>query len=460
MPEASAPPERPAPGHILVVDDEPTTLKNLRRILEKEGHRVATYGNSVRALERLTSELFDVVISDLRMPHLDGLELLDQVKRLEPEVEVIIITGFASLDGAVEATKKGAYHFLAKPFTPDELRAKVDQALYQKRMRSRARERRAEAGAAGRSPLIIGRSPAMRRVAEIIDQIAPTDCNVLLSGESGTGKELAARAIHARSRRSEGPWVAFNCASLNLELMENELFGHEKGSYTGADQPKAGLLEAAHGGTLFLDEIGEMPLGMQVKLLRALQEREVLRVGGTRPIPVNIRVVAASALDLKAEVEAGLFRRDLFYRLDVVNLELPRLAERGGDIPLLAYHFLEMFRRRMKKPVRGLAPEALKILSSYAYPGNVRELMNIMERAMALCQGELVMARDLPPDLSSVELASFSRPSGAPPTLEELERSYIEHVLQQSGGVRNRAAEILGIDRVSLWRKMKKFNLE
>ena len=336
----------PEPGRIMVVDDEPSVIKNLRRILEKQGHEVATSGNPLRALERLAAEPFDLLISDLRMPGLDGLELLERVKRQAPQMEVIIVTGFASLDAAVEATKKGAYHFLAKPFTPEELREKVDQALYQRQMRRAARAPE-DAGPAESAPLMIGGSPAMRRVAEVLEQIAPTDVNVLISGESGTGKELAARTIHARSGRAGGPWVAFNCASLNRELMENELFGHEKGSFTGADQAKAGLLEAAHGGTLFLDEIGEMPPAMQVKLLRALQEREVLRVGATRPVAVDIRVIAASAMDLKAEVEAGAFRRDLFYRLNVVNLELPRLAERGEDIPLLAFHFMDTFRRRM-----------------------------------------------------------------------------------------------------------------
>ncbi len=443
----------------MVVDDEASALKSLRRILEKEGHRVSTYSNPVRALERLAREPFDLLVTDLRMPHLDGMDLLERAKQTAPGLEVIIITGYASLEGAVQATKKGAYHFLAKPFTPEQVRSVVAQALAQKQLRDQARSLNQPAGAGGQAPLLIGQSPQMRQVAEIISQIAPTECNVLITGESGTGKELAARAIHAQSRRAEGPWVAFNCAAINPNLMENELFGHEKEAFTGAGQAKAGLLEAAHGGTVFLDEIGEMPPAMQVKLLRALQEREVLRVGGTKPVPVDVRVVSATARDLKAETSLGAFRQDLYYRLNVVSLTLPRLAEREGDIPLLAFHFLEMFKRRMNKAVRGIVPEALEILASYAYPGNVRELMNIMERAVALCDGELIRVRDLPPDLATVELASFSRPSGAPPTLEEQERSYIEHVLKLTGGVRTRAAEILGIDRVSLWRKMKKYGL-
>ncbi|MCB2225464.1 MAG: sigma-54 dependent transcriptional regulator [Desulfarculaceae bacterium] len=447
------------PGRVMVVDDEGTALKNLRRILEKEGHQVSTYSNPVRALELIKREPFDVLLSDLRMPHLDGLELLDQAKLAAPGLEVIIITGYASLDGAVEATKKGAYHFLAKPFTPEQVRAVVAEALALKQSRDAAialEEQEEESG----GPLIIGQSPQMRRVAEVIAQIAPTDCNVLIMGESGTGKELAARAIHAQSQVAEGPFVAFNCAALNAELAENELFGHEKGAYTGAGEAKAGLLEAAQGGTIFLDEIGEMPQAMQVKLLRALQEREVLRVGATRPIGLRVRVVAATARDLKAEVGLGAFRQDLYYRLNVVSLVLPRLAERGKDIELLAYYFLGLFNKRMKKKIRGIGPKAMELLSSYAYPGNVRELANIMERAVALCAQELITERDLPPDLAAVELASFSRPGGEEPTLEELERRYIEHILEITGGVRTRAAAILGIDRVSLWRKMKKFGLE
>lgn len=448
------------PGRILVVDDEPTALKTLRRILEKEGHQVSTYSNPVRALELIKSQPFDVLLSDLAMPHLDGLELLDRAKLAAPDLEVIIITGYASLSGAVTATKKGAYHFLAKPFTPAEVRQAVAEALAQKQARDAAEEVAAHEGTLPEGPLVIGQSPQMRAVAEIIRQIAPTDCNILITGESGTGKELAARSIHNHSRCKNGPFVAFNCAALNAELMENELFGHEKGAFTGAGQTKTGLLEAANGGTIFLDEIGEMPLAMQVKLLRALQEREILRVGGTRTVRLDVRVVAATARNLKNEVGQGAFRQDLYYRLNVVSLELPRLAERGDDIQLLAYYFLGQFNRRMGKAVTSIAPSAMDLLSGYAYPGNVRELMNIMERAVALCARDTVTERDLPADLADLELASFHAPAGESPTLEEMERRYIEHILEVTGGVRVRAAEILGIDRVSLWRKMKKFGLE
>lgn len=452
--------ERPGYGRIMVVDDEGTALKSLRRILEKDGYRVSTYNNPVRALELLRKETFDVLLSDLRMPHLDGLELLDQAKLAVPGLEVIIVTGYASLNGAVEATKKGAYHFLAKPFTPGQVRAVVKEALAQKQLCDDARVLREKTSLLADGPPIIGNSPGMKRVAEVIAQIAHTDCNILITGESGTGKELAARSIHVQSRWAPGPFVAFNCAALNAGLMENELFGHEKGAFTGASQTKAGLLEAAHGGTVFLDEIGEMPQAMQVKLLRALQEREVLRVGGTKPVQLEVRVVAATARDLKAQVDLGAFRQDLYYRINVVNLKLPNLAERGGDIQLLAYYFLGVFTRSMDKKFRGISSHALELLTSYAYPGNVRELANIMERAVALCTGDMIRQRDLPPDLAAVELASFTRTRGEEFTLEEMERRYIEHILEISGGVRTKAAAILGIDRVSLWRKMKKYQLD
>ena len=453
-------PVKQTPGRILVVDDEEIPLKRLRRILEKQGHLVSTYSAPLRALDRLMEQPYDILLTDLRMPHMDGLELLDQAKLIYPDLEVIILTGFASLEGAVKATKKGAYHFLPKPFTPGDVIRVVDEALGQKRLREAAQKEEAGTVAPGREPFMVGKSPQMVRVAQTIAQIAVTDCNVLIVGQSGTGKELAARAIHAQSLRASGPRVAFSCAALSPELIDNELFGHEKDAFTGASRTQAGLLEAASGGTLFLDEIGEMPPNMQVKLLRALQEREILRVGGTRPVPVDIRVVAAASRDLRTEVEHGGFRRDLFYRLNVVTLELPRLAERKGDIALLAHYFLDLFNARMGKDIKGFTQEAMDLITAYAYPGNVRELMNIMERAVALCRESLIQARDLPPDLAQVEVSVFPKADEHTPTLEEMERQYIEHILNLTGGMRSRAASILGIDRVSLWRKMKKFNLK
>jgi DNA-binding NtrC family response regulator len=447
-------------GRIVVVDDQPLALKNLRRILENDGYRVSTFNNPLRALKRLEEEHCDLIISDIKMPYMDGLALLNQAKRLVPNIGVILITGYATVEGAVEATKLGAYHYLAKPFTPEQVRKLVKQALKDKYLMDESARQDKGQGSSGLGPVIIGRSPKMVQVAEVIRQIAPAECNVLIMGESGTGKELVARAIHAQSARTRGPFVAFNCGAFSEELIANELFGHEKEAYTGAISRKPGLLETANGGTVFLDEIGGMPLSMQIKLLRVIQEREVIPVGGTRPTALDIRIVAATAEDLKAAVNDGAFRQDLYFRLNVVSIVLPRLAERRQDIPLLGYHILEKFRRRTKKKAKAISQEAMTLLENYAFPGNVRELENILERAVAMCQGEVIQVHDLPPDLAEVELYSYHRAGRALLNLEELEQDYIRHILQLTGGVRTRTAEILGIDRASLWRKMKKYGLE
>lgn len=446
-------------GRIMVIDDEPVALKNLRRILEKAGHKISTFASPLSALKRLEEEAFDLVISDIRMPYIDGMELLDRARRLAPGIEVILVTGYASFDGAVEATKKGAFHYLAKPFTPAQVRSLVSQALREKFLKEESARPHDDGRRDPLTPLIIGKSLCMVRVEAVIRQIAPTDCNVLITGESGTGKELAARSIHAHSRRARGPFVAFNCGAFTEELVANELFGHEKEAFTGAQSRRPGLLETANGGTLFLDEIGDMPFSTQVKLLRVIQEREVIRVGGTTPTPLDIRIIAATAKDLKAEVTEGVFRQDLYFRLNVVNIALPSLAERREDIPLLAYHILDKCRRRAKKSIRAISEEAMALLKDYAFPGNVRELENILERAVAMCRDEVIQVSDLPPDLSELTLHSYRRPGEKILSLEELERDYIRHVLDLTGGVRTRAAKILGIDRASLWRKMKRYGI-
>jgi transcriptional regulator with PAS, ATPase and Fis domain len=283
---------------------------------------------------------------------------------------------------------------------------------------------------------------------------------VLITGESGTGKELVARSIHALSQRVKGPFVAFNCGAFSDDLIANELFGHEKEAFTGALTSKPGLLETANSGTLFMDEIGDMPPSMQLKLLRVIQEREVTRVGGTRPVALDVRIIGATARDLKEGVAEGLFRQDLYYRLNVVNIDLPKLSERKEDIPLLAYHILEKLKRRMKKAITDISGHAMNLLQGYAYPGNVRELENILERAVAMAQSGVIQAWDLPPDVESLEVYSYERTNGGLLKLEELEQDYISHVLKLCGGSRTKAAEILGIDRASLWRKMKKYGLD
>jgi DNA-binding NtrC family response regulator len=443
-------------GRILVIDDDEMTQKNLRRILEKLGHQVSTYGNPLRALQRLEESPYDVIITDFRMPYLDGLELLNRAKRLSPDVEVILITGYASLEGAVQATKQGAFHYLAKPFDPEQVRAIVNKAL---ELRC-CKEQRGTPSPIDDGPLLIGKSRKILDIHEVIRQIAPTECSVLVTGESGTGKELVARSIHALSQRAKGPFVAFNCGAFSDDLIANELFGHEKEAFTGALTTKPGLLETANHGTILMDEIGDMPPPMQLKLLRVIQEREVTRVGSTRPVALDVRIIGATARDLKGGLAEGLFRRDLYYRLNVVNIEMPKLSERKEDIPLLAYHILEKVRRRMKKEITGISGHAMNLLQGYAYPGNVRELENILERAVAMAQSGVIQAWDLPPDVESLEVYSYERAKGGLLKLEELEQDYVSHVLKLCGGSRTKAARILGIDRASLWRKMKKYGLD
>jgi len=445
--------------HVVIVDDEPITLKRLRRILEKKGYHVSAFSSPRRALKHLENAPCDLLISDIQMPGMDGLELMSNACGRLPELECILITGYASIDGAVEATKEGAFHYLAKPFTPDQLVAIVEQALSQVAVKDAAR-RSADDMHKALLPAIIGNSQKMRQVEKLIRQVAPTDINVLITGESGTGKELVARSVHALSQRAQGPFVAFNCGALAETLIDNELFGHEKGAYTGAENSAPGLLEMASGGTIFLDEIGEMPHAMQVKLLRVLQEKELIRVGGRTAIALDVRVISATSKDLKTAVADGAVRSDFFFRINVFNIQLPPLNERREDISLLAYYILDRIQSQRKIKIAAISLKAMDLLTNYAFPGNVRELENILERAAAVSRDEVIRVSDLPPDLGAFELQEYRRPEGPLMTLEELEQDYIVHILKLTNGVRVRTAEILGIDRASLWRKMKKYNME
>ncbi|MGD9249604.1 MAG: sigma-54 dependent transcriptional regulator [Desulfobacterales bacterium] len=447
------------PFNITIIDDDTIALKRLRRILEKEGYLVAAFSNARRVLDHLEKSACDLVISDVKMPGMNGFDLMTRARNRFPAIEFILITGFANIEDAVHATKEGAFHYLAKPFTPDQLREKVAQALSQCRLKET--DLSPPTVDAGRDlPLMIGESPLIRQLKATIGQVAPTDCNVLITGESGTGKELVARLLHGQSLRTDKPFVAFNCASLTESLIANELFGHEKGAFTSAEDSRPGLLEMAHGGTLFMDEIGDIPPAMQVKLLRVLQEKEVLRVGGTHPIPLDVRIVSATAQDLKAAVDEGAMRSDFFFRINVFNIHMPPLRDHRDDIPLLAYHVLHRVRGKGKSRIKAISQEAMAILTHYPFPGNVRELENILERAAAICRDNVIRTSDLPPDLVELELQDYRRPEGNLMTLEELEQDYIAHVLKQTGGFRRRTAEILGIDRASLWRKMKKYGIE
>jgi DNA-binding NtrC family response regulator len=446
-------------SRVLIVEDDDLARENLAYILSKEDYEIESVGSGPEALELIRAKDYDLILTDLRMEKVDGMEVLSQAKALKPEVEVIMITGYATVDSAIEAMKKGAFHYIPKPYKIEEVRAIVRQALEKKRLRDEVERLRRDIEAREGLSSIVGKSKPIQELMETIRKIAPTDCNVLIIGETGTGKELVARAIHQLSRRSRGPFLALNCGAFTEELLANELFGHEKEAFTGAHSVKQGLFEAANGGTLFLDEIGDMPQAMQVRLLRVIQERAVLRLGGTKTIPVDVRIVAATNKDLKSLVEEGKFRSDLYFRLNVVSLHVPPLSQRREDIPLLAHHFLKKFAARHGKEAREISEEMMAALMNYPFPGNVRELENIIERAVALSKGPVLDIKDLPEDIQLFQMRAVRSRMGALPTLEEAERDYIKWVLEYTGWNKTRASEILGIDRVSLWRKIKQYGL-
>ncbi|RKX60901.1 MAG: sigma-54-dependent Fis family transcriptional regulator [Thermodesulfobacteriota bacterium] len=444
---------------ILIVEDERITLRNLEYILKKEGYEVTSTTSGVNALKLLQEEKFDLVLTDLKLEKVDGIEILEKCKEVEPDTEVIIITAYATISSAIESMKKGAFYYLPKPFKLEELKKLVKEALEKVKLKKEI-TRLKSLIETGEKPIIITQNPKMQKILETAKKIAPTDCNVVITGESGTGKELLAQYIHSHSLRANGPFVAINCSVLSEELLANELFGHEKGAFTGANTTKKGLIEVANKGTLFLDEISEMSLSMQAKLLRVIQEKEFIRLGGTTPIKVDVRFIAATNKDLKELLKEGKFREDLFYRLNVISFHLPPLSERKEDIPLLAYYFLKKYSNLMKKEVKEISPSALEILMNYDYPGNIRELENIIERGVALVTGDTLEPGHLPEDLQLLKIKAFRKKEGRYPTLEEQEKEYILWILKEVGGNKTLAAQILGIDRVSLWRKLKKYGIE
>lgn len=447
-------------ARILIVEDEFIARENLEHILQKEGYQTLALDSGVKALKELEKNEFDLVMTDLRMQQVDGMQVLERTRELFPDTEVIMITGYATVSSAVEAMQKGAYHYLAKPYKIDEVRILVRQALERRWLKQEVSELRQQVKSQKGIPLLIGKTPPMESLKNLIAQIAPTDCTVLILGETGTGKELVAKAIHHLSTRSDQRFLAINCGSFTEELLAHELFGHEKEAFTGARGVKKGLLEVAAGGTVFLDEIAEMSLSMQAKLLRVLQDKTFFRVGGTTEIPVDIRILAATNKDLKTEVERGTFRQDLYYRLNVITTEVPPLSERQDDIPLLSQHFLEKFSAAQGKQVEQISPIVMDILLNYTFPGNVRELENIIERAVTLASGSTVEVQHLPADLREQRFDIQRRLRTELLTLEENEKEYIGWVLAQMEGNKTKAAEILGIDRVSLWRKLKRYGMD
>ncbi|MBW1697180.1 MAG: sigma-54-dependent Fis family transcriptional regulator [Deltaproteobacteria bacterium] len=451
-----------AENRILIVDDDDICRKNLTRLFQREGFHVSGARDGKTALKRLSELPYDVVMADLVMDDIDGLELLEQIKTRFPDTEVILITGYASIPTAIEAVKKGAYHYLEKPFRPDETIHLVRQAIEKKRLREQVikLETQLQRDLKASIPTLIGNSRVMVEVVKLIKQVARVNCNVLITGESGTGKELAALMIHYHSQRRNNNFLAINCGGFAEELLANELFGHEKDAFTGASSTRIGLLETASGGTLFLDEIGEMPQSMQVKLLRAIQEQEIIRVGGTRPISIDVRIISATNQDLKKAVHAGLFRRDLYYRLNVVSIDIPPLRKRKEDIPILAHYFLHRTAKRFHRRVSTFSDQAMEALRNYYFPGNVRELENIIEHAVALTRDNTIQLKDLPADLSELEVFSFEASDNKVMTLRKMEQNYIRWVLRRVGHNKTKAAKLLGIDRSSLWRHLKNCEFE
>jgi DNA-binding NtrC family response regulator len=446
---------------ILVVDDEESMCKFMEIMLKKEGYQVATYQHAPDALKQVKSEEYDLVIADLMMPEMSGLELLSQAKSAKPELDFIVMTAFASVDSAIEALKHGALDYITKPFRVDEIKIAVKKSLQQKQITRENIQLKKELRTKFDFDSFIGNCAEIVKLKKLAEKIAASDSTVLIEGESGTGKELIARAIHYRSPRSDKPFVTINCAALPETLLESELFGHVKGSFTGAVKDNEGLFKAADGGTFFLDELGTTSLALQAKLLRVLEEKEITPVGGTLPIKVDVRLLAATNADLEQEVKLGNFRADLYYRLHVIPISIPPLRERKEDIKLLCSYFVRKYCKRIQTEEKSVAEDAMERLLSYKWPGNVRELENAIEHAILLSKGSQITTADLPERLvepDKVELVNEGIP--ASPTLEAIEKAYIFWVLNQTGWQKSKAASILGIDSSTLYRKIEKYRLK
>lgn len=450
---------------ILVVDDEPGMCHILKRMLTDEGYTVYTANNGGDALKLVAQDPPDAAMLDIRMPGMDGLEILSRIKEESPETAVIMMTAFGTVETAVQAMKRGAYEYITKPFNNDEVLHIVGNAIERKRLLDRtrylAKQLEEQQGVEG----LIGDSYPMQKLFTLVKKAAPTDSTILILGESGTGKELVARAIHNLSERKEEKFLAINCGALPRELIESELFGYEKGAFSGAHQRKIGLFESADGGTLFLDEIGDLPMELQVKLLRALEQREIRRIGSVTDKAVDVRVIAATNRDLKENVQAGAFREDLYYRLSIVDIPLPPLRDRNEDIPQLADHFISRFNQKMNRSVEGIEPEALKRLMNYSWPGNVRELENLIQRCMVLRESGVISIEDLPETLSGRakpgQTGAFIDPNELTfqKAREAFEHQYLERLLSANGGNVTRSALMAGISRRHLQELMKKYGL-
>jgi DNA-binding NtrC family response regulator len=444
--------------NILIVDDEKNIREGLGRALELEGYRTLLAADGEQAMVQIEKEEIDLIIADLKMPGLSGEELLKKVVSAYPTVPVIILTGHGTIESAVKAMRDGAYDFLTKPLNLERLSLLVKRALSNRELFLQHRALQEELGRRTKFPQIIGKSERMQKIFEVVSQVAPTKASVLITGESGVGKEMIADAIHFNSPRKDKAYIKVHCAALTETLLESELFGHEKGSFTGAISRRRGRFELANGGTIFLDEIGEINQSVQIKILRVLHEKKFERVGGEETIEADVRIISATNKDLKQEIAANNFREDLYYRLNVVNLHIPPLRERQDDIPLLMATFLKEFTEENKKKIEGIDPKARLILSQYPWPGNVRELRNCIESAVVLCKGTVISADDLPPYLqTSSEKEYIKLNTGI--SLAEAEKQIITFTLNSCGGNKSKTAEVLGIGRKTLHRKLSEYNI-
>lgn len=437
---------------ILVAEDEEITLKHLLNTLKREGYEVTGVRNGREAIELLQKERFDVVITDIKMPEMSGMDVLERAKEIDHDTEVLIITGFGSIGSAVEAMKKGAYDYITKPFDLDELIIKV-RNIQERKVLKRENIALKAYFAMNKRLSIIAKSKSMQDILNTVENIKDSDCNVLITGETGVGKSLIAKIIHFTSRRQNMPFLSINCATLTEELLASELFGHERGAFTGAVKTKQGLVEIAHKGTLFLDEISEMTTNLQAKLLKVIEDGEFYRVGGTRPIKVDVRFIAATNQDVRAAIREGRFREDLYYRLNVMEIFIPPLRERREDIEPLANYLLKKHLSEANKKIKGFTEEAMDILKNYTFPGNVRELENIIERAIILERSDMITPESLPQTLRIFHIETFEPEKIKP--LNEITKEYAERVVEFFGGNKSKAAEALGISRTSLWRILK-----
>jgi two-component system response regulator HydG len=453
------------PSHILIVDDDPNHLKTLQTIIRSWGYRVFVADDGKEAVEHVKERPFDLILMDVRMAKMSGIEALRHIKQYNPAIPILIMTAYSSVDSAVEALKAGAYDYLTKPLDFEVLKLSLSRALEHTGLKAENVTLKTKLGAAYELENIIGKSEPMKALVDMLAMIAPSGATVLITGESGTGKELIAKSIHHNSNRKDHPLVVVNCAALTETLLESELFGHERGAFTGATNRREGRFMQADKGTIFLDEIGETSPAMQAKLLRVIQEREIQRVGGKETLSVDVRILAATNRNLEEEVKNGVFREDLFYRLNVVKLPIPPLRERHDDIPLLAHHFLDKFSENNLKQVKGFSPLAMDILLKYAWPGNVRELENTIERAVILLPDDYITEKELPSNITEAyaEQSNWVIPQ-TPPVLNrplgEIEKDAILATLQDSGGNKSECARRLGINRKTLHKKLKDFGID